>query len=119
MKTENLVNLVRIAESNSADWELFNEVRDITFKESVFLNWCTKHTIEFEENDKDVPLFGSYLISYQKNHSNAVEFHNMMNNLLDKEDYTYVSWYGKNLARNTEYPYWVITQIGCFLEENI
>lgn len=119
MRTENLVNVIRTAQSMSADWEVFNQTNEIKVRESAFLNWASKHTMEFEDVDKELPLYGSYLVAYEMNESSAIAFQNEMNKMLDKEIYSYVTWLIKNQAKGTAYKYIVIVQVGVFLEENI
>lgn len=119
MKTENLVNLIRTAQSLSADWEVFNQTSEIEVKQSAFLNWTTKHIIEFDEVDKELPLYGSYLVAYELNKSSAIAFQNKMDKMLNKEDYPYTTWIIENQAINTPYKYIVLVQIGAFLDELI
>lgn len=103
----------------SNDWEVFNENVEFPIKGSAFLNWTAKHTIEFNEVDKELTVYGSYIVSYHKVQENAVAYEKEMMKMLDAEDYPYLTWYIKNQAKNTPYKYIVLVQIGAFLEEHI
>lgn len=119
MKTENLVNLILEMKTMCEDYELFNCPDKHTVGSNLVMNYASKNSMEFEGEENEIPMYGSYMVLYEKNQENAVEAERHAMLTLNLEEYPYITWILHNKAYNTPYPYIVLIQIGAYLEEEI
>lgn len=117
MKTENLVNLLQSVNVWADDKELLNITVDGVLQSEA---WLFKHVVSVDEDMKNYPLYGSYLVTYHRDFYSFEQLEDMFDDIVTSSElFPYESIGVANIAKNTHYPIVGLFHIGCMAEESL